>query len=155
MLSKKELARFASLVNKVKDPRKGLPEPVFLALCKLVPFVACEIVIINKKKEILLTWRKDKWWKGWHFPGGLMRFKENFEERLKKTALSELGVKIEKFKFLFPVNYNKNTRGHSVSLVFLCEAKTKPKEGKFFKKMPRNIIDEHKETWRLSQKKIK
>jgi hypothetical protein len=52
MLSKKEEKQFANLIGKVDNPHKGLPGPVFEALCRVVPFAACEMVFVNAKKEI-------------------------------------------------------------------------------------------------------
>lgn len=154
MLDKKEIKQLVSLLKKIENPHEGLPQPVFDALVKLVPFAACELIIANNKKEILLAWRDDKYWKGWHFPGGLLRFGESFDERIQKTAWNELGINIEKSKFLFPVNYVGSARGHGVSLIFLCFTQMIPKDGKFFKKMPRNIISEHRELWEKLSKKI-
>ena len=146
MLDKKELKQLVSLLKKIDKPHEGLPQPVFDALCDVIPFVACELVVVGKK-GILLTWRKDKWWKGWHFPGGLLRYRENFDERIQKVAFDELGINLTSYKFLFPMNYGQGSRGHSVSLAFLCKTAMTPKDGKFFKKMPENIIESHKELW--------
>lgn len=140
-----------SLLKKIDNPHKGLPQPIFDALCGLVPFVACELVIVDKK-GILLTWRNDKWWRGWHFPGGLFRFRESFEERIEQVAQKELGVNIKSFKFLFAKDCSQGARGHTVSLIFRCETVMTPKHGKYFKKMPKNIIKEHKEFWKKIQK---
>lgn len=161
MFAKKEIKQLTSLLKKIDNPQKGLPQEVFEALIKKIPFIGCELVIIRNANisiptsqtgEILLTWRDDKWWKGWHFPGGLLRYGESFKKRLTEVAKNELGVNFKSHKFLFPINYNQCPRGHGVSLVFLCETKTKPKAGRFFKKMPKNIIREHKELWRKLSK---
>jgi colanic acid biosynthesis protein WcaH len=151
MLNEKELRQLVSLLKKIDNPHEGLPQPVFDALIKIVPFVACELAVVDGKGGILLTWRDDKWWRGWHFPGGLFRFRESFEERIEKVAQKELGVNIEKYKFLFVEDFSQGARSHAVSLVFRCETAMTPKHGKFFKKMPKNIIEAHKEFW----KKIK
>ena len=151
MLSEKESKQLSLLLKKIDNPHEGLPQPIFDALCDLVPFVACELAIVDKKKGVLLTWREDKWWHGWHFPGGLLRFRENFEERIERVAWEELGINLSKIKFLFPKNCNQGARGHVVSLFFLCETEMTPKKGKFFKKMPKNIIDAHKEFWKKIQ----
>lgn len=150
MLNQKELKQLTALLKKIDKPHEGLPQPIFDALCDVVPFVACELIVKNKK-GILLTWREDKWWKGWHFPGGLLRYRENFDERIQKVAWDELGVNITGYKFLFPINYSQGVRGHCVSLVFLCETNVASKSGKFFKKMPKNIISAHKELWVMIQ----
>ncbi|MFA6919226.1 MAG: NUDIX hydrolase [Patescibacteria group bacterium] len=150
-LNKKEIERLSFLLKKIDSPNKGLPQPVFDALVNIVPFVACELVIVSKE-GILLTWRDDKWFKGWHFPGGLLRFRESFEDRIKKVADKELGIKLNKHKFLFTINYIKGSRGHCISFIFLCSTSMAPVDGKFFRKMPKDIIKEHRELWYKLQK---
>ncbi|MBU2260239.1 NUDIX domain-containing protein [Patescibacteria group bacterium] len=152
MLKEKELRQLVSLLKKIEDPHKGLPQPIFDALIKVVPFVACELAITDKKGRLLLTWRDDKWWQGWHFPGGLFRFRESFRERLEEVARRELGVGIKKYDFLFVKDCSQGRRGHVVDLVFRCETTKTPKHGKFFNKMPKNIIEDHKEFWKRIKK---
>lgn len=147
MLNQKEIKQLSGLVKKINRPQDGLPQGVFNALTKIVPFVACELVIMGER-GLLLTWRNDEWWTGWHVPGGLLHYGEDFVERLKKVAQIELGVKLKRVKFLFPMNYKKTARGHDVSLVFLGVLAKSPQTGKFFKAMPKDIILEHKELWR-------
>ena len=146
MINKKEIKQLASLIKKIDNPHEGLPQPIFEALIKIIPFIACELVVVGKK-GLLLTWREDKWWRGWHFPGGLLRYQENFEERIEKIAWKELGVNITNCKFLLVKDCPFSNRGHFISLVFLCKTSMTPKFGKFFKKMPKNIIEDHKEMW--------
>lgn len=154
MLTQKETKQLVSLIKKIDKPHEGLPQPVFDALINTVPFVACELVLINSR-GILLTWRNDKLWTGWHFPGGLLRFRERFEERIERVAWNELGVDIINSKFLYAKDCSQGKRGHVVSLVFLCKTAMAPKKGKFFKKMPKNIIEDHKEMWSKVSKYIK
>lgn len=152
MLTQKEIKQLVKLLRKVKNPHNGLPEQIFIALTKIVPFVACEMALVNSKKKILLTWRDDQWWTGRHFPGGLMRLGESFEENLQNTARRELGIKLASFKFLFLHNYQKGRRGHAISLVFLCRTNQKPHDGKFFKAIPKDLIAIQKPLWRKVRK---
>tara|TARA_Y100000310_G_scaffold331174_1_gene404265 strand:- start:686 stop:1153 length:468 start_codon:yes stop_codon:yes gene_type:complete len=146
MLSGAEIKQFQKLVKKIKKPE--LQQEVFDSLVEVVPFAACEMVIVNKQNEILLTWREDGIWKGWHFPGGLLRFGDSFEHRLKQVARIELGTKLKSHKFLLPINYKGIGRGHAVSFLFVCQLTGQPKDGKFFKAMPKDIIPDHKLTWK-------
>jgi colanic acid biosynthesis protein WcaH len=155
MPSKKDLKSFTEICKKIKNPKQGLPEPVFEALCKLVVFPATEVVIINDRREILLTFRNDKWWKGWHVPGGLLRFGETFEQRLKQVVKNELGAELKSFKFLFVENYKLEKRGHTMGNFFLCELKGKPKVGQFFKTPPKDTIDQHRKVWKKLKSAIK
>ncbi len=152
MLTNKDIKNLKIIVDKIKQPEKGIEQAVFDILCKITTHVACELIVVNQLGEILLTFRQDNFWQGWHFPGGLLRYRESFESRLKKVTKLELGVKLKSTKFLFPQNYTQSKRGHDVSLVFLCELKSKPKIGKWFKQMPKNIISEHKELWKKVKK---
>lgn len=154
MLTKTKTKQLVELLGKVKSPLKGLPEPLFLALTKIIPFASCEIVIMNENNELLLTRRDDEWWRGWHFPGGLMRYGETFFDSLQNTARRELGIKLTSYKFLFPWNYTNSSRGHTVSFIFLCTTRQKPKVGKFFKTMPRDTVRLHKPVWRQVRKMI-
>ncbi|MCI7107435.1 MAG: NUDIX domain-containing protein [Agathobacter sp.] len=82
------------------DFRDGLPEPLFEFATSLMPTPNIDLLIINDNGEVLLTWRSDKYYgTGWHIPGGCIRIQETLDERIQKTALSEIGSS---------VIYNKN-----------------------------------------------
>jgi len=151
MLNQKEIRQLVVLLKKIDTPHDGLPQPVFDALSALMPFVACELAVISPK-GILLTWRSDKWWRGWHFPGGLLRYRESFEKRIQAVAREELGVNVISYKFMFAKDCSQGARGHVVSLIFRCEIAMTPKHGKYFRKKPKNIIGEHEELWKKVQK---
>jgi len=156
MFSKKDAKVFARLAKKIFQSKNGLPLAAFDILVKIVPFVACELVVVSQRGEFLLTYRKDKFWNGWHFPGGLLRYNDTFKKRLAETATRELNVKLESCEFLFPIIYRvpQTPRGHTVSMVFLCRIQGQPKEGRWFKVMPENIIREHRKLWRQARKMI-
>ncbi|TAN34206.1 NUDIX hydrolase [Patescibacteria group bacterium] len=146
MLNAKELKQLCVLLKKIDNPHEGLPQPVFEALLGVVTFAAVELVI-KSPRGVLLTWRDDQWWRGWHFPGGLLRFRESFDERIQAVAWKELGINVSDSKFLFANDCSQGSRGHTVSLVFECRTIMKPKKGRFFKTMPKNIIDGHRGFW--------
>jgi len=76
--------------------RKGLPEPVFLLTSSLTPMLNVDLLICNEQGQTLLTWRHDAFYgPGWHVPGGIIRFKERFEDRIAAVARGELGVEVE------------------------------------------------------------
>ena len=150
------------LEKKITNPIKGLPEEVFLFLTRISPVINVDLLIRNKKGQILLTWRKkgEKFLPGWHIPGGIIRFKEKIDKRLKLTAKNELGCKV-KFK-KNPIEFselhlNQKNRSHFISLLFDCMIidgpdkklkyrKGKPQSGqwKWFDSCPKNIIQPHK-----------
>lgn len=84
----------------------------------------------NDKHEVLLSWRNDPHCgTGWHIPGGCIRLMETAEERIQKTALAEIGVKVLaesnpiKFYEIFSRNYregikDQRERAHFITLVY-------------------------------------
>lgn len=115
-------------------PERGLGEELFLQVSALVPIVNVDLLVYNDKGQFLLTWRDDAHCgKGWHVPGGCIRFKETFDERIRKVAQQELGLTDFKFD-KEPVKVfeiidnsrreidNQNERAHFVTLVYKCHA---------------------------------
>ena len=77
------------------DPSEGLPLEVFEWISSMVPIANVDLLILNDKNEVLLSWRDDEYFgKGWHIPGGCIRFKETLEERIQKTAENEIGTRV-------------------------------------------------------------
>ncbi len=77
------------------DARKGLPEDVFALVSTLVPIANVDLFIRDDKGRILLSWRDDEFFeKGWHIPGGCIRFKETMLERVQRTAEKELHTSV-------------------------------------------------------------
>jgi len=128
-----EAIRF--LEEQVPDPSKGLPDGVFFYISRVTPLVNVDLLIKDEKNRTLLVWRDDEYsGKGWHLPGGIIRFKEKLEERVLKVAIKEVGTKIEFDHNPIAINEiicEKNTRGHFVSILYKCFL-----SGKF---IPKNI----------------
>lgn len=151
----------ALLESRVGNPSEGLPEDVFLFVSRLMPLINVDL-LIKKADRTLLTWRDDGYWKpGWHIPGGIIRYRENIFDRIKKTALDEIGAGIKFSKapmtikeFILPGTKN---RSHFVSLLYRCSLSgapdrkrmyrsgmPKPGEWAWHDKCPDNLISAHK-----------
>lgn len=116
------------------EPEKGLGEELFLFVSSLTPIVNVDLLVYNKQGQFLLTRRNDPHCGvGWHVPGGCVRFKETFEDRVRKVAEKELGITNLKFEQepikVFEIFSNKkreiinqDERAHFITLVFRCEA---------------------------------
>ena len=77
---------------------KDLPLDLFLIISSLTPIINVDLLIRNEKKQILLAWRNDvPFGNGWHIPGGIIRFKETFHQRIQRVAQLEIGVKSIKY----------------------------------------------------------
>lgn len=121
-----------------------------------VPRVCVEI-IIKTEQGILFTLRKESTYYGhWHIPGGTLRYRERLHDAVKRVALDELGVKVTVEKLLGYIEYFSEEKergfGYSISLVFLCNPAStdfklneQASEVRFFKSLPPNIVEEHRE----------
>jgi len=122
-----------ALESSIHDPSKGLPEEVFLFISRITPLINVDLLIKNEQNQTLLTWRDDKYWDpGWHIPGGIIRHKETFADRIKAVAKNELGAEVE-FNPI-PLAMNEviikeiRDRSHFISLLYSCRLLTQPAE---------------------------
>ena len=86
----------------------GLPDEVFYYISRTTPLVNVDLLIKDENGRTLLSWRNDRYaGKGWHVPGGIVRFKETLETRVQKVAEIEVGVNIsfESYSDSFTSNY--------------------------------------------------
>ena len=69
----------------VPDAKAGLPEDIFLFVSRMTPMVNVDLLIQNEAGETLLAWRDDEYaGKGWHVPGGIVRYKKPLNHASKK-----------------------------------------------------------------------
>lgn len=115
----------AFLDKSISDPKVGLPEDVFYYISRTTPMVNVDLLIKDENGRTLLAWRDDQYTgKGWHIPGGIVRFKETLETRIKKVIETEIGVEV-KFD-LNPIainqiiNNKQDIRGHFISILYKC-----------------------------------
>lgn len=118
--------KLLNIKKNIKDPKKGLPEEVFLFVTELTPMVNVDLLIKDEKGRILLAWRDDKLsGRGWHIPGGIIRYKELFESRVEQVAINEIGTIVNYNPKPIDINQiiipNQNTRGHFISLLYDCQ----------------------------------
>jgi ADP-ribose pyrophosphatase YjhB (NUDIX family) len=119
----------AAIEAAVADPRGGLPEPIFRLLARLTAMVNVDLLVRNDRRETLLTWRQDDLYRGWHIPGGIIRYKERMETRVAEVARAELGAAVT-IKGAAPVAMNeiihldRKARGHFIAFLFECELVT-------------------------------
>ena len=108
----------------IEDPVQGLPEEIFEFVSSITPMVNVDLLIFDKEKGVLLSWRDDEYCgRGWHIPGGIVRYKESMSHRIQEVAKKELGVTV-RFDPL-PIDTNEITmpqsiRGHFISFLYQC-----------------------------------
>lgn len=113
------------LEQQIVDPTVGLPEEVFLFASRITPMVNVDLLVRDSNGRTLLAWRNDAFsGQGWHIPGGIIRFRETFEQRLMKVAATELGTTVEfdptpiaLHQIILP---EQKSRSHFISFLYAC-----------------------------------
>ncbi len=112
------------LDDQISNPSSGLPEEVFLFVSRITPLVNVDLLIRDENKRTLLSWRDDSVdGTGWHVPGGIVRFRESLETRLRKVAETEIGTIVEFDPVPIATNQiirSQNIRGHFTSMLYKC-----------------------------------
>ncbi len=107
----------------VRDPRKGLDQQLFFLISRLTPMVNVDL-LINDALGTLLVWREDQFYRGWHIPGGIIRFKELAKDRIREVARLELDVAVghdaEPIAVNQKINTERDVRGHFIALLYRC-----------------------------------
>lgn len=115
----------------VKNAKAGLPTNVFYFVSQLTPLINVDLLIKNRKNQILLTWREDMFHgPAWHIPGGIIRFKEKINSRIEKVAELELGATVDispqPIHICGLINNERDMRGHFISMLYLCKLISEP-----------------------------
>ena len=137
------------------DIHPSLPEFFFLTGTIFFPQSNVELVILTPDKQLLLTWRNDKYGNlGWHLPGGIVRPNETLKERVEEVIKSEL-PEISKINYtpkLVGISqvFNKripSIRSHLLSYVYIIYLSDNPQKtpdhSRLFSELPSNIIKNH------------
>lgn len=145
------------------DPTKGIPEDLFLKISSLTPIPNVDLFILNEHRQLLLSWRDDPYFgRGWHLPGGCIRFKEKMIDRVHETAKKELGFDVEVDEVPIAVRdviidyvreglENPNTRAHHIAVLYRCRINQNVEsvhDGttdvyQWFSKIPDDILQVH------------
>lgn len=148
------------------DYSQGLPEELFLYVSSVTPIPNVDLLITNEKKQLLLSWRDDPYFgRGWHIPGGCIRFGETMYERIQKTALEEIGAEVIVNGGPIAVKdvickgrtglKNPNERGHQLAILYDCNVQgnykicngdkkeNAPGYLKWFDRIPEDILSVH------------
>jgi ADP-ribose pyrophosphatase YjhB (NUDIX family) len=114
----------------VGDPRQGLPEEVFRFVSRITPLTNVDLLIQDERRGTLLTWREDEFFgTGWHLPGGIIRYRETWGQRVRACAREELDadVAFDDSPFAIVEGFgDQDTRGHHIALLFRCRLLTGP-----------------------------
>lgn len=121
------------LESSIGNPSEGLPEDIFLLISRLTPLVNVDLLVKNEQHHTLLTWRDDGYYPpGWHVPGGIIRFKETFADRVRAVAKNELGAEVSydptPLAMHEIIHAERKIRGHFISYLYRCRLESTPAE---------------------------
>lgn len=120
---------------KPKDLEHPLSEEAFLAYCHNCITNAIELAVlksINNKWHILLIYRHDQFYKGWHMPGSIILPGETIDITIKRLRAEEVKQDFTRPVFV-KLAENTDERGQSIGLVHACLLKGDYKgEGKMY-----------------------
>jgi len=142
-----------------------LPFCVFSYISKITPLINVDLLIKDEKGRTLLSWRNDDFaGTGWHIPGGVIRFKETFDIRIKKVAEQEIGAKVSydpvPLTVVEMIHPTRAFRGHAISLLYRCflsgsfvpgnKGLSRKDNGylRWHDKCPANLIISHKQEYK-------
>lgn len=113
------------LDHHVSNPSQGLPEELFLYISRTTPLINVDLLIKDENERTLLSWRNERYTGvGWHVPGGIIRFKENLQTRIRKVAETEIGADVSFDPLPIAIhqiiNPDQDIRGHFISLLYKC-----------------------------------
>jgi ADP-ribose pyrophosphatase YjhB (NUDIX family) len=114
----------SSARKRLSDPSRGLPDPVFRFVLQVTPMINVDLLVRNDHGEHLLAWREDVYDKGWHVPGGIIRFNEPIAKRIAAVAKEELAAEVRHEEQPQHVHQFFHRRGHFVSLLYVCSLAT-------------------------------
>lgn len=90
-----EIAALAAGLRRLAAHGRGMPRlpfPVLAALKGVAPLPVAELCVAGPEGGVLLTWRDDDYWRGWHFPGGLIAPGESLAAACDRIAARELAA---------------------------------------------------------------
>jgi len=117
--------------SQVDNPSKCLPKDIFYFVGRLTPYINVDLLVKNKLGQTLLSWRDETMFnnnvgRGWHIPGGIIRFQENISNRIREVALQEMGANLsyhseQPLTVNQILDYKAKNRSHFISLLYKCE----------------------------------
>ena len=132
------------------DPKGFIPNEVWNAAQRAFALPYIELAIVRRnpedKVQILLMHRTDKYWDGWHIPGGLWRTRHTLEEGISSLARLELGDE-PKLTLLAKGGWEKwhdHPSGRPIAHIVICSGTSiiETAAMKWFDTVPEDMIED-------------
>lgn len=134
--------------------RPGRWGKAFIPLKKMGVHCAIELVVIRNGK-VLLTWRDDKFFTGWHTPGTYLEQGETWQDAAQRCADREIKARVDVIRVLDAHNHPDSPRFHDVCILLLCGMVGEPQTGQWFSEMPPDLIPVHQKYWPAIESALK
>jgi NUDIX domain len=121
-----------------------MPRPLFYALRGVAALTAVEILIEGAPGQVLLTWREDQHWSGWHLPGGFVAPFETLADACARVSDRELGQHVVFDRVLTAEGWRDHPYASVVSIVCLCQPTQPITVGRCFSGIPEQLIEQHR-----------
>ena len=130
-----------------------LKPDIFAAWVRKFVSVPIELAVFNQDGHVLLIYRKDQEYEGYHMPGTVLRDNEDVPTAINRLLSGEVGSKVTR---PIPLGWKEVTRGnefgqnrsrHEISLLHTCwPIGPYSGEGEFFPtdQLPENTLSHHK-----------
>jgi ADP-ribose pyrophosphatase YjhB (NUDIX family) len=120
------------------------PRAIWDALAGVVPRLAVELVL-RERGTILLSWRDDESWHGWHLPGGFVGCGESLADACRRIGARELGIEVELAGVIADFVWPDHPCGSVLSLLCAVRWTAAPTAGEFFTELPTPMVRHHAE----------
>lgn len=133
-----------------------IPRELFLKIMsKSVP-TALELALM-KDNQVVLVWREDAWFRGWHLPGSYIAPRETIMQTAARIVRKEVpGIRIvagAEPRIIGGFSNDTNPRFHDSSILTVadCEGEPQGERAEFFSLLdePPDLIQEHKKFWQF------
>ena len=122
---------------------------------------SCVELVLVRDGSVYLTYRKDKFWKGYHVPGSYIAPGETLVQTAQRIADREIpGVEITSANVIGAMSYPESPRFHDAALIVVAEFTGCPMDSRehagnwFGSKPPSDLIDVHRPYWPIIQRHL-
>jgi ADP-ribose pyrophosphatase YjhB (NUDIX family) len=138
------------LTELAEDPEGFIPDEAWYPAQEAFSLSYVEMACVRRgntgRAEVLLAYRDDKHFKGWHIPGALWRTRQTLEECLGSLSRRELGQSV-RITLLAKGGWEKwhdHPYGYPISHIVICSAEGVVESGtlRWFDAVPEGMEDD-------------
>lgn len=156
----------AHLIGEIEQSARGIDSRIFHAILLKFPSVPIELVVLDQENRVLMFYRKDHEYDGFHMPGTVLRNNETVPQAVDRLLQSEVvGAGIISVENVGVTEISRGTKcgenptRHEISILYLARlGRSYAGNGGIFSPMddlPENTLPHHRVLVEKFQKYIK